>query len=34
MTIGWSFPPTNGGQRQGINETGIAIFKGDPIKSC
>jgi len=33
MIIGWNFPPTNGGQRQGINETGIAIFKGDPIKS-
>ena len=31
--IGWHFPPTNGGQEGGYNDSGIAHFRGAPIGS-
>ena len=32
-TIGWRFPPTNGGISTGINDPGIAHFTGQPLAS-
>ena len=29
----WIFPSTGGGERQGLNNTGIEQFKDNPIKS-
>lgn len=29
----WVFPSTNGGEKQGLNNTGIEQFKDDPIRS-
>ena len=29
----WIFPSTGGGEKQGLNNTGIEEFKDDPIKS-
>lgn len=31
--IGWRFPPTNGGQVDGFNHSGIAHFGGNPLLS-
>ena len=31
--IGWMFPPTGGGARDGYNDSGIAHFKGAPVSS-
>ena len=32
-TIGWHFPPTNGGMGAGFNDPGIAHFTGAPLAS-
>ena len=32
-TIGWNFPPTNGGREDGFNDPGVAIFSGSPLPS-
>lgn len=32
-TIGWHFPPTNGGQASGFNDAGIEYFTGSPLSS-
>ena len=32
-SIGWHFPPTNGGQGDGFNDSGIAHFDGAPLAS-
>ncbi len=31
--IGWEFPPTNGGQEDGYNHSGITHFDGAPLSS-
>ena len=31
--IGWKFPPLNGGQGDGFNNSGIATFQGNPLKN-
>ena len=31
--IGWIFPPTGGGARDGYNDSGIAHFRGAPVSS-
>lgn len=33
MSIKWNFPSNQWGQRQGIGESGIELFKGKPIES-
>ncbi len=32
-TIGWRFPPTNGGRVDGFNDPGMAHFSGNPLVS-
>ena len=32
-SVGWIFPPTNGGKEDGWNEPGIAHFTGTPLSS-
>lgn len=31
--IGWDFPSTNGGKEDGLNDSGIAFFQSNPVKS-
>ena len=32
-SIGWNFPPTNGGEADGFNDLGMSHFKGSPLSS-